>query len=123
MDNHMESIGGGRFSDNYYVTKCLDKTTDELAMVGKDIRALRDSFGPWLDEVWWKFAWTENKSSSVKKYKSEQCRTWKDVDRETIFVYSINNFWIRLVVFLWISIRSSCKIRSYEFVYNFWIKI
>ena len=68
-------------------------------MVVKDIRALRDSFEPWLDEVWWKFAWTEIKNSSVKKYKSEQFRTWKDLDRETIFVYSINSFWILLVVF------------------------
>ena len=68
-------------------------------MVVKDIRALRDSFEPWLDEVWWKFAWTEIKNSSVKKYKWEQFRTWKDLDRETIFVYSINSFWIRLVVF------------------------
>ena len=77
----------------------LDKRTNELAIVVKDIRALRDSFEPWLDEVWWKFAWTEIKNSSVKKYKSEQFRTWKDLDRETIFVYSINSFWIRLVVF------------------------
>ena len=90
----------------------LDKRTNELAMVVNDIRALRDSFEPWLDEVWWKFAWTEIKNSSVKKYKSEQFRTWKDLDRETIFVYSINSFWIRLVVFLWIWIRSNCKIRS-----------
>ena len=90
----------------------LDKRTNELAMVVKDIRALRDSFEPWLDEVWWKFAWTEIKNSSVKKYKSEQFRTWKDLDRETLFVYSISSFWIRLVVFLWIWIRSNCKIRS-----------
>ena len=90
----------------------LDKRTNELAMVVKDIRVLRDLFEPWLDEVWWKFAWTEIKNSSVKKYKSEQFRTWKDLDRETIFVYSINSFWIRLVVFLWIWIRSNCKIRS-----------
>ena len=87
----------------------MDKRTNELAMVVKDIRALRDSFEPWLDEVWWKFAWTEIKNSSVKKYKWEQFRTWKDLDRETIFVYSINSFWIRLVVFLWIWIRSNCK--------------
>ena len=73
----------------------MDKRSNELAMVVKDIRALRDSFEPWLDEVWWKFAWTEIKNSSVKKYKSEQFRTWKDLDRETIFVYSINSFWIR----------------------------
>ena len=90
----------------------LDKRTNELAMVVKHIRALRDSFEPWLDEVWWKFPWTEIKNSSVKKYRSEQFRTWKDLDRETIFVYSINSFWIRLVVFLWIWIRSNCKIRS-----------
>ena len=77
----------------------LDKRTNELAMVVKDIRSLRDSFEPRLDEVWWKFAWTEIKNSSVKKYKSEQFRTWKDLDRETIFIYSINSFWIRLVVF------------------------
>ena len=77
----------------------LDKRTNELAMVVKDIRVLRDLFEPWLDEVWWKFAWTEIKNSSVKKYKWEQFRTWKDLDRETIFVYSINSFWIRLVVF------------------------
>ena len=77
----------------------LDKRTNELAIVVKDIRALRDSFEPWLDEVWWKFAWTEIKNSSVKKYRSEQFRTWKDLDRETIFVYSINSFWIRLVDF------------------------
>ena len=32
------------------------------------------------------------KNSSVKKYKSEQFRTWKDLDREIIFVYSINSF-------------------------------
>ena len=44
----------------------MDKRTNELAMVVKDIRALRDSFEPWLDEVWWKFAWTEIKKSSVK---------------------------------------------------------
>ena len=92
----------------------VDKRTNQLTMVVKDIRALRDSFEPWLDEVWWKFAWTEIKNSSVKKYKSEQFRTWKDLDRETIFVYSINSFWIRLVVFLWIWIRSNCKIRSYK---------
>ena len=77
----------------------LDKGINELAIVVKDIRALRDSFEPWLDEVWWKFAWTEIKNSSVKKYRSEQFRTWKDLDRETIFVYSINSFWIRLVDF------------------------
>ena len=76
------------------------------------VRTLRDSFKPWLDEVWSQFAWTEIKNSSVKKHKSEQFRTWKDLDRETIFVYSINSFWIRLVVFLWIWIRSNCKIRS-----------
>ena len=27
-----------------------------------------------------------------KKYKCEQFRTWKDLDRETIFVYSIHSF-------------------------------
>ena len=90
----------------------LDKGTNELAMVVKDIPALRDSFEPWFDEVWWKFAWTEIKNSSVKKFKSEQFRTWNDLDRETIFVYSIINFWVRLVAFLWIWIRSNCKIRS-----------
>ena len=31
------------------------------------------------------------KTSSVKKYTSEQFRAWKDLDRETIFVYS-NSF-------------------------------
>ena len=77
----------------------MDKRTNELAMVVKDICSLRDSFEPWLDEVWWKFARTEIKNSSVKKYKWEQFRTWKDLDIETIFVYSINSFWIRLVVF------------------------
>ena len=45
----------------------LDKRTNELAIVVKDIRALRDSFEPWLDEVWWKFAWTEIKNSMVLK--------------------------------------------------------
>ena len=45
----------------------LDKRTNELAIVVKDIRALRDSFEPWLDEVWWKFAWTEIKNSIVLK--------------------------------------------------------
>ena len=90
----------------------VGQKTNELAIVVKDIPALRDSFEPWLDEVWWNFPWTEIKNSSVKKYKSEQFRTWKDFDRETIFVYSINSFWIRLVVFLWIWIRSNCKIRS-----------
>ena len=45
----------------------LDKRTNELAIVVKDIRALRDSFEAWLDEVWWKFAWTEIKNSIVLK--------------------------------------------------------
>ena len=70
----------------------LDKSTNELAIVVKDICVLRDSLKPWLDEVWWIFAWTEIKNSSVKKYKSEQFRPWKDLDRETIFVYSIDSF-------------------------------
>ena len=45
----------------------LDKRTNELAIVVKDIRALRDSFEPWLDEVWWKSAWPEIKNSIVLK--------------------------------------------------------
>ena len=64
-----------------------DKRTNELVMVVKDICALRDSFEPWLDEVWWKFAWTEIKNSSVKKYKSEQFRTWKDLDRDNFRLF------------------------------------
>ena len=46
-----------------------------------------------------KFAWTEIKNSIVLIYKWEQFKTWKDLDRETIFVYSINSFRIRLVDF------------------------
>ena len=89
----------------------MDKRTNELAMVVKDIRALRDSFEPWLDEVWWKFAWTEIKKSSVKNVSQnslELGRTW--TERQ----FSINSFWIRLVVFLWIWIQLSWKIRSEE---------
>ena len=32
------------------------------------------------------------KTLVLKKYKPEQFRTWKDLDRETIFVYSIYSF-------------------------------
>ena len=45
-----------------------------------------------MDEVFWKFAWTEIKNSRVKKYKSEQLelgRTW--TERQFSF--------IRLIVF------------------------
>ena len=48
----------------------MDKRTNEPAMVVKDIRALRDSFEPRLDEMRWKFAWIEIKNSSVIKYQS-----------------------------------------------------
>ena len=47
---------------------------------------VQDSLEPWLDEVWWKFAWIEIKNSSVKKYKSEQFRTWK---RQFSFIWLI----------------------------------
>ena len=56
-------------------------------MVVKDIRALRDSFELWLDEVWLKFAWTEIKNSNVEKYKSEQFRIWKDLDRDNFRLF------------------------------------
>ena len=68
----------------------LDKRTNELAMVVKDIRALRDSFEPWLDEVWWKFAWTKIKNSSVKNISENSLeleRTW--TERQFSFIQLI----------------------------------